>query len=85
MVVAFERAAALAKGRYPEVLDTLAAAYASAGRFEEAVTVQERAIALAVRLGRVGSGATVKPPRTYQCRDYLEETLHLNSPWIQDQ
>lgn len=42
-----ERAVALGGDRNPSLLDTLAAAYASAGRFPEAVATAERAIALA--------------------------------------
>ena len=41
-----ERARALAKSETLELLDTLAAAYASDGRFEEAVATAEKAIAL---------------------------------------
>jgi len=54
-----ERAAALAGGEDPAVLDTLAAAYASAGRFEEATATAERAIALARRGGRPALAAEI--------------------------
>jgi spermidine synthase len=43
-----ERAARLTANNSPTILDTLAAAYASGGRFEEAIAVQRRVIALAV-------------------------------------
>jgi Flp pilus assembly protein TadD len=42
-----ERALRLSGARDPAVLDTLAAAYAEAGRFEEAARAAEKAIALA--------------------------------------
>jgi cytochrome c-type biogenesis protein CcmH/NrfG len=42
-----ERAASLTSGREPTVLDTLAAAYAAEGRFEDAVEAAERAVAAA--------------------------------------
>ena len=43
-----ERAAQLSGGRDPAILDTLAAAYAEAGRFPEAVETARRALALAI-------------------------------------
>jgi tetratricopeptide (TPR) repeat protein len=46
-----KRAAALGAGDNPTVLDTLAAAYAAAGRFEEAVATAERALVAARRYG----------------------------------
>lgn len=46
-VVLAQRAAQLAGGEQPVVLDTLAAAYAEAGRFDEAVQTQQRAVELA--------------------------------------
>jgi tetratricopeptide (TPR) repeat protein len=42
-----ERAARLAGGRQPEILDTLAAAYAEAGRFPEAVQIATQLLELA--------------------------------------
>ena len=42
-----KKACELTKYKQPEVLDTLAAAYASAGRFSEAVTTAEKALQLA--------------------------------------
>jgi len=42
-----EQASKATGGRAPEILDTLAAAYASAGRFDEAISTQRRAIDLA--------------------------------------
>jgi len=44
-----ERAARLSGGRDPVILDTLAAAYAEAGRFEEAAATARRALALATQ------------------------------------
>jgi tetratricopeptide (TPR) repeat protein len=49
-----ERATRLAGNDNPLVLDTLAAAYASGGRFEEAISVQQRVITLAVDLNAGG-------------------------------
>jgi Flp pilus assembly protein TadD len=51
LVLALE-AAQITGRRNPEVLDTLAAAYAAAGRFEEAARSQERALVLAEEMGR---------------------------------
>lgn len=42
-----ERAAGLAGGRQPAVLDTLAAAFAEVGRFREAVQITNETLALA--------------------------------------
>ena len=44
-----ERAAGLSGGREPTILDTLAAAYAEAGRYSQAVETARRALALATR------------------------------------
>ncbi len=46
-----ERASELTKSRNPEILDTLAAAYAARGQFSLASSVGERALAFASRLG----------------------------------
>jgi protein O-mannosyl-transferase len=46
-----QRAAELSGGREPAILDTLAAAYAEAGRFREAVKTAERAASLASARG----------------------------------
>jgi tetratricopeptide (TPR) repeat protein len=48
-VVLAERAAQLSGGREPAILDTLAAAYAEAGRFSEAAQSANQALALAVK------------------------------------
>ncbi|MBI4874738.1 MAG: tetratricopeptide repeat protein [Acidobacteria bacterium] len=47
-----ERAARLSGGRDPAILDALAAAYAEAGRFPEAMQTARRALDLAVQQGR---------------------------------
>ncbi|MCC6862023.1 MAG: tetratricopeptide repeat protein [Bryobacterales bacterium] len=47
-----ERAAQLSGGREPAILDTLAAAYAEAGRFPEAVETARRALAGALQTNR---------------------------------
>jgi spermidine synthase len=46
-----ERAAELSARREPRVLDTLAAAYAAGGRFEDAVRTAQLAIDAAMRAG----------------------------------
>ena len=43
-----ERACKITHYERPETLDTLAAAYAAAGRFDEAVKIAEKAVELAV-------------------------------------
>jgi tetratricopeptide (TPR) repeat protein len=48
-VVLGERAVRLTGGQEPEILDTLAAAYAEAGRFSEALQAAHRAIALSTQ------------------------------------
>jgi spermidine synthase len=55
-----ERAAELSGNNNPGVLDTLAAAYASGGRFEEAISVQQRVITLAVDLNAGGLEAQAR-------------------------
>ena len=47
-----ERAVEMTRNEDPEMLDTLAAAYAEAGRFDAAVTTVERAARLAAQRGR---------------------------------
>ena len=46
-----ERACKLSKDKDPNLLDTLAAAYAEAGRFSEAISIVQQAISLAVSAG----------------------------------
>jgi tetratricopeptide (TPR) repeat protein/uncharacterized membrane protein YhaH (DUF805 family) len=55
-----ERAADLTARRDPRVLDTLAAAYASAGRYEDALAVAERAAAIADASAAAGLGAQIR-------------------------
>ncbi|MFH0980127.1 MAG: tetratricopeptide repeat protein [Planctomycetota bacterium] len=55
-----ERAAGLTGGQEAAVLDTLAAAYASAGRFDRAVTTAQEASALAATAGDVELTATIR-------------------------
>jgi tetratricopeptide (TPR) repeat protein len=62
-----ERAAKLTANNNPGVLDTLAAAYASGGRFEEAISVQQRVIGLAIDLNAGGLEAQAREHlRLYQ-------------------
>jgi Flp pilus assembly protein TadD len=46
-----KRAVQLSGGQEPLILDTLAAAYAEAGRFDQAVTTAQQALALALNQG----------------------------------
>ena len=55
-----ERAAGLAGGQDPSVLDSLAAAYAEAGRFAEAVDSATRAQRLAAQQGKPDLSAQIK-------------------------
>lgn len=70
-----ERAAEFSDGTAPGVLDTLAAAYASAGRFDEALRAQERALALAREVGEPTLAADFEGRlRLYRAgRDYVDE------------
>ena len=52
-----ERAASLTGRQQPAVLDTLAAAYAEAGRFPEAVETARRALAIAIQQNDRGVAA----------------------------
>ena len=54
------RATELSGGRDPAILDTLAAAYAAAGRFEEAVRTAEAAEALFAAGSAPGPAAEVR-------------------------
>jgi tetratricopeptide (TPR) repeat protein len=55
-----ERAAELTGGRQPQILDTLAAAYAEAGRFAEALETARRALALAEASGNAALAGTLQ-------------------------
>jgi pentatricopeptide repeat protein len=55
-----ERAAQLTGGREPQVLDTLAAAYAEAGRFDEAVQTARQALALALEANKTPLSENLK-------------------------
>ena len=55
-----EREARLSGGRQPAVLDTLAAAYAEAGRFPRAVETAEKALELAARQDKAALAASLR-------------------------
>jgi tetratricopeptide (TPR) repeat protein len=55
-----EQANEAREGRRPELLDVLAAAYAEAGRFEEAVATAERALRKAEEAGRKDFAAAIR-------------------------
>jgi tetratricopeptide (TPR) repeat protein len=63
-----EHATALSAGQDAAVLDTLAAAYAEAGRFERASRTAERAIALARRAGRPAQARAIETRRSGYAR-----------------
>ena len=55
-----ERACELTGQRVPEILDTLAAAYAETGQFDRAVETAERAVELALQRGNAEFADQVK-------------------------
>lgn len=59
-VVLAERAVQLSGGRDPAILDTLAAAYAEAGRFPEAIETASRALTLAMEGNKPSMAETLK-------------------------
>ena len=56
-----ERACQLSDRKVPSRLNTLAAAYAATGRFDEAVATAEEAIQLAIERGQQGAVAKIQP------------------------
>ena len=75
-VEAAERASSITGGADPVVLETLAAAYASAGRFDEAVAAAERALAL---LSARGLGR--REPRVREALDgYRRRVPYRSAP-----
>jgi Flp pilus assembly protein TadD len=54
-----ERAVQLTSGHEPELLGTLAAAYAEAGEFDKAVELEQRATDLATQQGKTRLAATL--------------------------
>ena len=76
-----ERAARLAGGRQPAVLDTLAAAYAEAGRFPEAVQIASQLLELARQQdNRRLLGALEARLALYQAGTPFRESLQTRSP-----
>jgi tetratricopeptide (TPR) repeat protein len=70
-----ERAASLAGSNSPSALDTLAAAYAEAGRFPEAVGTIQKAVALAQAAGQTNSLAKFRARLDlYQAGKSFQET-----------
>ena len=55
-----QQAAQLSGGKHPEILDTLAAAYAEAGRFPEAVTTAGQALHLAEAQGNAALAESIR-------------------------
>jgi tetratricopeptide (TPR) repeat protein len=69
------RAVRLTDGREPAILGTLAAAYAEAGRFSEAVETAERAVSLAVARGDTALADTLRARiKLYQAGSPYRET-----------
>jgi tetratricopeptide (TPR) repeat protein len=65
----------------PELLDTLAAAYAAAGRYEEAALVADRAAAIAEARGQSAVGATIRRHAALfrSGRPYVEHQTHATA------
>jgi spermidine synthase len=55
-----DRAKQLTGGQEPSILDTLSAAYAEKGRFEQAIEIERQALALAAQRGNATLAATLK-------------------------
>jgi tetratricopeptide (TPR) repeat protein len=73
-----ERANVARNGENPLILGTLAAGYAEAGRFDDAVRAAERAVELSAQLGETALAAQVREHlRLYRTRlPYHEQPLH---------
>lgn len=72
-----ERADRLAEDARPEIIDTLAAAYAESGRFDEAVRAAGRALALAERRTVAATEAVRGRMRLYEAGRPFHEPLFL--------
>ncbi len=71
-----ERATQLTAGRNPVFLDTLAAAYAEAGRFPEAVNTERRALQLATQENQAGlAGEFNARLKLYEAQKPFRDTL----------
>jgi tetratricopeptide (TPR) repeat protein len=71
------RAVQLSNGREPDCLDTLAAAYAEAGRFPEAVQTARKTLELAAQLKRQDLAESVKARIIlYEAGSPFRETQH---------
>jgi protein O-mannosyl-transferase len=69
-----ERAAKLSGGQEPAILDTLAAAYAEAGRFAEAVQTAQQSFDLATRQNKQAMAESIKAKiRLYETNTPLRE------------
>ena len=55
-----EKINAATKGREPSALDTLAVAYSSAGRMQDAIKAAKRGLAIAEKLGRKDVSARIE-------------------------
>jgi Flp pilus assembly protein TadD len=55
-----DRAKQLSGGQDPSLLDTLSAAYAEKGRFDQAIEIERQAIALAAQRGNTTLAAMLK-------------------------
>ena len=74
------RAARVSGGQDPEILDTLAAAYAEAGRFPEALETARRASDLAARHNRQAlAGALKVRAALYEARTPYREVRHVRT------
>ena len=60
--------------QFPSVLDTMAAAYAEAGRFDEAVKAEQRAVESADQAGEKGRAAKLRQRlQLYESRQPFRE------------
>ncbi len=74
-IILADRACRLTKSEVPSILDTLAAAYAEGGRFEEAGTTAQRAMGLARAAGETNLAAQIESRSSlYRARRPYHET-----------
>ena len=77
-----EQAALSAGDRVPQILDTLAAAYASAGQYDKAVQTADRAIELASKTNQADTAVSIrKRLRLYKAQTpYYEPAASTVTP-----
>ncbi len=75
-----QQAAALTGHRVPEVLDSLAAAYAATGQYDRAVATAQRAIELASKNAKLADGVRGRLQLYKQGRPYREQSPQSEAP-----